>query len=218
VSSDLPATGLPATKRPRVVVFDFGGVLLDWNPRYLYSKIFADPARMEWFLREVCSPAWNHAQDGGRPWSVAEAEAIARHPDLADEIRAFRARWQEMVPAPIAGSVAVLNRLAEHGVPLYAITNFASDTCRDTFARFAFFQAFKGIVISGDENILKPDPRIFHLLGERYGLDLAECVFIDDVAANCDGARACGMHAIEFVSPDHTHAALADLGVWLKNG
>jgi 2-haloacid dehalogenase len=199
--------------RPRVVVFDFGGVLLDWNPRHLYQRIFADPVRMEWFLTEVCSHAWNLEQDRGRSWSDAEAEAIARHPDFADEIRAFRAHWHEMIPQPIADTVALLDELAASDVPLYAITNFASDTCRETFERFSFFSAFKGVVISGDENVLKPDPRIYQMLADRYALDLSDCVFIDDVAANCEGARACGMQAIQFVSADHARASLADLGV-----
>lgn len=201
------------TQRPRVVVYDVGGVLLDWNPRHLYTKMFEDPDRMEWFLSEVCTPSWNLAQDGGRPWADAETEAIARHPDLADEIRAFRARWHEMVRAPLPGAEPLLGDLAVAGVPLYAITNFAADTFRESTVRFPFFAHFKGIVVSGDEKLLKPDPRIYQCLAERYTLNLAECVFIDDVAHNCDGARACGMHAIQFVSSDATRAALAGLGV-----
>ena len=200
-------------QRPRVVVYDVGGVLLDWDPRHLYSKIFDDPARMEWFLAEVCSPAWNIAQDGGRPWADAEAEAIARHPGCAAEIRAFRSRWHEMVRGPIPGAVALLEELYAASVPLYAITNFAADTFRETTERFEFFDRFAGIVVSGDEHMLKPDPRIFQLLEQRYQLDLADCVFIDDVAKNCDGARACGMHAIQFVSPAETRAALVELGI-----
>jgi 2-haloacid dehalogenase len=202
------------SQRPRTVVYDVGGVLLDWDPRHLYGKIFDDPARMEWFLREVCTPSWNLAQDGGRPWADAEAEAIALHPGLANEIRAFRARWHEMVPDAIAGSVDLLEELAGADVPLYAITNFAADTFQEATKRFAFFAHFKGIVVSGDEKLLKPDPRIYQLLAHRHSLDLADCVFIDDVARNCDGARACGMHAIQFVSPDATRDALAELGIF----
>jgi 2-haloacid dehalogenase len=202
------------TKRPRIVVYDVGGVLLDWNPRYLYAKLFDDAARMEWFLREVCSPTWNIAQDGGRPWPVAEAEAIVRYPEMAVEIRAFRARWHEMVAGPIVGAEALLSDLAATGVPLYAITNFAADTFREATGRFPFFAHFKGIVVSGDEKLLKPDPRIYHRLAERYDLDLDGCVFIDDVAHNCEAARACGMQAIHFTSSDATRDALAALGVF----
>jgi 2-haloacid dehalogenase len=211
----LTATSLAQrSARPRVVVFDVGGVLLHWDPRNLYRKIFNDPARMEWFLSEVCPPHWNLAQDGGRPWPVAEAEAIARHPEMAAEIQAFRARWHEMVPGAIDGTVQLLEELAAAGVLLYAITNFAGDTFRETTQRFPFFRHFKGIIVSGYDCTLKPGAEIYRLLGDRYDLDLRSCVFIDDVAANCDGARACGMHAIQFVSPEATRAALAELGAY----
>jgi 2-haloacid dehalogenase len=191
------------------VVFDFGGVLLDWDPRHLYRKLFDDPARMEWFLAEVCSPAWNLAQDGGRSWADAEAEAIARHPAEAELIRAYRSRWHEMIAGPIAGTVALLEDLAAAGVPLYGITNFAADTCRETIARNPFFGHFKGIVISGEVNLLKPDPRIFHRLADDHGVELTRAVFIDDVEKNCAGARRVGMAAIRFVSPAQTRADLA---------
>jgi FMN phosphatase YigB (HAD superfamily) len=194
-------------------VFDFGGVLLDWNPRYLYRKVFSDAARMEWFLAEVCSNAWNVAQDKGRPWAVAEAEAIGRHPDFALEVKAYRARWHEMISGSIAGSVSLLNELSTQSVPLYGITNFASDTCRETLERFPFFALFQGIVISGDEQLLKPDPRIFRLFADRYKVRPTDCVFIDDVPANCEAARACGLHAIDFTTPEHVRRQLIDLGL-----
>jgi 2-haloacid dehalogenase len=199
--------------RPRIVVFDFGGVLLDWNPRHLYRKMFSDPALMEWFLAEVCSPAWNLAQDGGRPWADAEIEAIARHPDYAREIRSYRKRWHEMISGPIDGTVSLLKDLSAQDVPLYGITNFASDTCRETFERFPFFALFRGVVISGDERLLKPDPRIFKLFGDRYDIDPADCVFIDDVPGNCEAARDCGFHAIDFTTPEQVRSHLVDLGI-----
>jgi 2-haloacid dehalogenase len=197
---------------PHMVVFDVGAVLLEWNPRHLYRKVFADAAEMEWFLTEVCSPAWNELQDGGRPWADAEAEAIARHPDWAREVVMFRARWSEMVPQAIAGTVALLDDLRRADVPLYAITNFSASTFADACARFPFFATFRGIVVSGTEKLLKPDPRIYQRLAETYGVDLAACAFIDDNAAKCVAASALGMSAIRFVAPEQARRDLADLG------
>jgi 2-haloacid dehalogenase len=196
-----------------IVVFDVGGVLLDWDPRHLYRKLIADPAEMEWFLAEVCHGRWNLAQDAGRPWHDAEAEAIARHPDRAAHIRAFRARWGEMVPGSIGGTVALLEEMAAAGVPLYAITNFAADTFREVCARFPFFGHFRGIVVSGEIGIVKPDAGIFHRLAGDHGVDLARAVFIDDNARNCAAAEALGMAAIAFTSPEATRAALYGHGI-----
>jgi len=200
-------------RRISTVVFDFGGVLLEWDPRHLYRKIFADPTEMEWFLTEVCHGAWNLEQDRGRPWAEAEAEAIARHPAYEPHIRAYRARWQEMVPGPIGGTVSVLERLAAADVPLYAITNFAADTLRESRERFAFFSHFRGVIVSGEVGLLKPDPAIFQCLADRHRIDFGSAVFIDDVAANVAGARAQGMAAIHFSSPRDLEQQLVALGL-----
>lgn len=194
------------------VVYDVGNVLVDWNPRYLYSKLIADPAEMEWFLSEVCSPAWNLAQDGGRPWADAEVEAIARHPTQAALIRAYRARWHEMINATMPGAEALLEDLVAARVPLYAITNFAGDTFRETRARFPFFKHFRGISVSGDLKLLKPDRRIYEHLSNTSQLDLTRCVFIDDSPLNVRGAEAMGMTGIVFTSTDQGRAALRTLG------
>ena len=197
-----------------IAVFDVGHVLIEWDPRHLYREIFpGDEARMEWFLREVCSPAWNLEQDRGRPWAEAIAEATARHPALAAEIAAYRDRWGEMVPGEIAGSVALLRALAGRGVPLYAITNFAEDTFGEALARFDFFSVFRGIVVSATERVVKPEPAIYRRLAERYGLRLENCLFIDDVAANVAGARAVGMQAHLFTSPEALRAELEAQGL-----
>ncbi len=202
----------PLTPRLTTVVFDIGMVLLDWDPRHLYRKIFTDHGEMEWFLANVCTFEWNVAQDQGRPWPEAEAEAIARFPKYAVEIRAFRARWHEMVPGPIAGTVEILDRLAASSIPLYAITNFASDTLRESRARHPFFEHFHGIVVSGDLGLLKPDPAIYHRLAADYGLDLAHCVFIDDTDRNVAAARAVGMTALHFTTPRQLAKDLVVLG------
>jgi 2-haloacid dehalogenase len=194
------------SKRPGTVVFDLGMVLLEWDPRHLYRQVFADADEMERFLAEVTHPAWNAEQDRGRPWEDAIAEATARAPHYANEIRLYRERWHEMQPHAIAGSVAILETLHAGGVPLYALTNWASDTFHETVPRYDFFKRFSGIIVSGDEKLIKPEPAIFHLLADRYGLDLADCVFIDDSAKNIAAAQALGMHALHFTSPE----ALAD--------
>ena len=199
---------------PSVVVFDVGHVLIQWDPRHLYRKLFAgDEARVEWFLREVCTAEWNREQDRGRTWEDAVAEATARHPQVAPEIAAYRARWHEMVPGEIPESVALLRALSARGVPLFAITNFAADTFAEITVRFDFFALFQGIVVYGTERMLKPSPEIYHLLAHRHGLALRECLFIDDMEANVAGARAVGMHAHQFTSPASLRADLRGHGL-----
>lgn len=190
------------------VVFDLGMVLIEWDPRHLYRTVFADPAEMEWFLREVCSPAWNLEQDRGRSFDDGVAEAISRHPGQAAQIRLYRDRWMDMVPGAIAGSVAILEELHRRGTPLYAVTNWNGDTFRATRQRFAFLELFRDIVVSGDEGVLKPEPEIFHRLARRNGLDLAECLFIDDSARNVAGAQAVGMAGHHFTTPESLRRAL----------
>lgn len=190
------------SSRPSIVVFDIGGVLLDWDPRYLYRKIFDDPKRMEWFLSEVCTPAWNLEQDRGRPWTKAIAERIALYPDHADAIRAFDERWVETVSQPLIGNVAVLETLRTRGVPNYAITNFSAEKFEVASGAFPFLKGFDGAIVSGAEQLLKPDPAIYRLLLDRYGLAAGDCIFIDDVAKNADAARAIGMHAHHFTGTE----------------
>ena len=187
-------------------------MLLDWDPRHLYRTIFSDPAEMEWFLAHVCTPAWNTAQDKGRPWPEAEAEAIARHPAYASQIRVFRSRWHETVAGPIAGSVAILENLDRAGVPLYAITNFASDTLREARSRFPFFRTFRGITVSGNLKLLKPDPAIYHRFAADFDVNLNTSVFIDDSRANVAGAKGVGMTALHFTTPADLATDLAALG------
>lgn len=203
----------PAPAKPDVVVFDIGNVLLRWDPRFLYRKIFADRERMEWFLATVVPPEWNLAQDGGRDWDTAIAEAAARHPELLGEIRVYRERWHEMIAGQIDGSIAILIALDDADVPLYAITNFAGDTFREVVQRNGVFSLFRDIVVSADVGLLKPDPRIYRLLAERNGLDPARCVFIDDVPKNVAGAEAAGMRGLLFVDPPTLAADLAALGL-----
>jgi 2-haloacid dehalogenase len=199
--------------RVDTVVFDVGNVLIRWDPRFLYRKLFADPAGMERFLAEICSEAWNLEQDRGRGWPEATAELIARHPDQADLIRAYSDRWQEMVPGEVPGTVAILEALGAAGVPLYAITNFSAAKFAESQDRFPFLRGFRDVVVSAQARLLKPDPAIYRLLLERNGLEAGRCLFIDDSERNVLGAEAVGMRAHHFQNAGTLAAELRALGL-----
>jgi 2-haloacid dehalogenase len=192
------------------VVFDIGGVLLDWDPRYLYRRLFgADEAAMERFLAQVCTPQWHAAQDLGYPVGQACRELAARHPGQADLILAWAEGTEEMIAGPIEGTVELLGELQRRGVPCYALSNMEAQTFPVRLARFAFLRALDGHVISGLEGLAKPDPRIFELLLSRFGLDPARTLFTDDNEANVVAARAAGLQAVRFTSPGQLRAELA---------
>lgn len=197
---------------PSTVVFDIGNVLLDWDPRYLYRSIFDDEERMEWFLAEVCTPAWNIEQDRGRTFKDAVAELVAVYPHLEAEIRAFDERWPETVSRVIDGSLDILQTLRAQQVPNYAITNFSAEKFADARRIWPFLDTFDGIVVSGEHRLLKPDPAIYRLLLDTHGLAAGDCVFIDDSVKNVDGARAVGMHALHFTGPETLRDDLRGLG------
>ena len=198
---------------PHIVVFDIGNVLLRWDPRHLYRALFDDEAQMEWFLAHVCDPAWNLEQDRGRTWAEAVEERIARHPEWASRIRAFDERWQETVPGAIEENVALVARLRAAGVPTYAITNFSREKFEESRRRFPWLDAFDGVVVSAVERLVKPDPAIYRLFLERYGLTAPDCVFIDDSEANVAGAQSVGMGAILYREPMDLAAALRRMGL-----
>jgi 2-haloacid dehalogenase len=155
-----------------IVVFDLGGVLIEWDPRHLYRKLFAgDEAAMEHFLANVCTYEWNRGQDAGRSFAEGARLLKADHPDKAELIDAYCARFDEMMPGPIAGSVKILGELKERGTPLYCLTNFSAETYPPTFERFEFLRWFNGILVSGQLGVIKPHPRIFELLIERFAID-----------------------------------------------
>ena len=186
----------------QAVVFDLGGVLIDWDPRHLYRPLFGgDEAAMERFLAEVCSPEWNSTLDLGRPWSEAIDSLARRHPDQRDKILAYHQRWPEMLGGPIHGTVAVLDELRGRDVPLYALSNWSAETFPIALTRYDFLNWFRGIVISGEVGIAKPDRRIFEHLLRSQGLTPASTVFIDDVTANVAGASAVGLVGLQFSDP-----------------
>jgi len=195
------------------VVFDIGNVLLDWSPRYLYAKIFDDPAEMDWFLAEVCTHAWLLELDRGLPFRDGVAALSARFPKYAPAIEAFDARWQETLKGVIPGSVRLLETLAQKGEPIYALTNFSSEKYVETRPRYDFFDHFQGVLVSGDEGLVKPDPAIYRLLLERFGLEAEKCLFIDDNPANVAAAQSVGLHAVRFENPERLEADLRAYGV-----
>ena len=203
-------------KRPEpIVVFDVGNVLLRWDVRFLYRKLFEDEAQMDLFLSTICTPAWNLEQDRGRTWVEGVALLVAQHPQWEAEIRAHDQRWGETISGPISGSVAVLERLKAMGKPVYAITNFSEEKWTEATARFPFLTLFDGVVVSARERLLKPDRAIYRVLFERYNLAAEDCIFIDDSAANVAGARAVGMQTVHFVEPIDLAAELTRLGIRL---
>lgn len=196
----------------RTVVFDIGGVLLDWNPRYLFRQLFAgDEQAMEYFLTHVCSHTWNLMQDAGRPFSDAVSELSARFPDHAAFIEAYDKRWEEMVSGAIEESVTIFETLLSRGVPVYAITNFSAEKFELCLNRFTFLRRFHGTVVSGAVRLIKPDPAIYLRLLQDHDLSAGECVFIDDQPNNVRGAQAVGMHGIHFQSPAQLQNALSAL-------
>ena len=205
-----------ASIRPKQVIFDLGGVLIDWNPRYLYRQLFdGDDAAMEQFLAEICSPDWNLSLDAGRPFAEAVAELSAAHPEQRSRIEAYHRRWIEMIAGPIAPTVAILEELVEAGVPLWALTNWSSET----FAlvrpdpTFAFLDHFRTIFVSGELRLIKPDPAIYRHVLDSIGAAPGDCLFIDDSAKNVDAARAVGMAAHRFTDATALRAELTDLGL-----
>lgn len=195
------------------VVFDIGNVLIHWEPRALYAKVFATQGEADWFIANVCTSDWNAEQDRGRSFAEGVAELAVRFPEYTDAIAAYDARWHETVLGPIDGTVAILEELAARGTALYAITNFNQHKFRETVDRFPFLRLFRDTVVSGDERLLKPDPAIYHVLLTRNGLAAADCVFIDDSEKNVRGAEAVGMKAIHFTTPNALRKGLARLGV-----
>jgi 2-haloacid dehalogenase len=201
-------------ERPTTVVFDIGNVLVAWDPRNLYRRYFEGRAdEMEWFLNNVCTPAWNIEQDRGRSFADAVELLVKEHPpEWHPIIRAFDSEWQETISGPIHGTVDILKSLKRNGVPVFAITNWNQDKFREARERFDFLSSFDGIVVSGDERMLKPDREIFELFSERYAVPLETAVFIDDSLRNVEGARAAGMHGLHFTSPETLARDLRELG------
>lgn len=201
------------TATPDTVIFDLGGVLIDWNPRHLYRKLIADEQERERFLAEVCSPDWNLQQDYGRPIAEANAVLIERHPDKRDLIEAFYGRWDEMLSGAIDETVAIFEALEARGVPLYALTNWSAETYPRAEPRFPFLKRFRHVAVSGRQKMGKPDPRFYQHLFEVGGIDPRRAVFIDDSPTNVAAGAALGLTAIHFTGAADLSRRLTGLGL-----
>ncbi|NDL55594.1 HAD family hydrolase [Phytoactinopolyspora mesophila] len=195
------------------VVFDLGGVLIDWDPRYLYRKLLPDDDDVERFLSEVTTPEWNLEQDRGRSWDDAVALLSEQHPGYSELIAAYHHRWEEMIGGPIGETVDILQDLRNTGTELYALTNWSAEKFPIARERFHWLSWFEGIVVSGEEELIKPDPRIFRLLAGRYGVELPSAVYIDDNSANVQAAASLGMTALHFTSPAKLRVDLTGAGL-----
>jgi len=202
-------------RRPTVdtAVFDLGGVLIDWDPRHLYRTLFDDEAEMEAFLATVTTPEWNLAQDAGRSWAEAIEELAARHPEQRERIEAYWRRWPETLGDAIEPTLAVLAELHARGVRLLALSNWSAETFPLARPRYPFLEWFDGIVISGEERLVKPDPRLFAVLVDRFGVEPAATVFVDDQPRNVEAAADLGFRAIRFVDAASLRDDLRGLGL-----
>ena len=197
----------------RGVVFDVGNVIVRWDPRTLYSKIFPDPAERDWFLDHVCTMAWHMRHDAGERFADTRPELIARFPEHEAAIVAWEARWDEMFSGPIAETEGAIDALAQRGVPMFGLTNMPQSTAAACFAMSPAFDRLSDIVVSGVERLCKPDPAIFALSAQRAGLAPAELLFIDDSERNVQAARDAGFDAHLFDDPATLRSALERRGL-----
>jgi 2-haloacid dehalogenase len=195
------------------VVFDLGGVLLDWDPRYLYRQLFADPAEMEDFLARICTADWHHAHDLGEDITQSCRRLARLHPRYRDMIMAWTERGEEMIAGQIDETVDVLAELRAGGMRCLALSNMEPATFATRRARFPFMSWLDGYVISGIEGVAKPDRRIFQILLRRYRLDPAATAFIDDSPGNVAAARGLGLHALHYTSAGALRKQLRSLGL-----
>jgi 2-haloacid dehalogenase len=185
---------------PPALIFDLGGVVVDWSPRYLFDRLIPDRERRDYFLTEVCSPWWNAELDRGRSFAEAVHERCELFPDWSAYIQAYWRRWPEMLAGLIPGMPGLVGELRGAGAPLYAITNWSAETFPLARERFPVLRAFDGaVVVSGEVGLLKPDPEIYELALRRFRLDRRDCLFIDDNEPNVLGARRVGIRATRFV-------------------
>jgi 2-haloacid dehalogenase len=184
------------------VIFDLGGVLIDWNPRYVYRTIFKTEKEIDWFFENICTPDWNEQQDAGYPIAKATEELVKKHPDWEKEIRAYYGRWVEMLGGPVHETVEIFSRLKENsGLKFYALTNWSAETFPVALERFDFLHWFDGRVVSGEEGIRKPFPEFYRLLLDRYNINPSNAIFIDDSLRNVKGGEVVGIKGIHYKSP-----------------
>jgi len=196
------------------MVFDFGGVLVDWNPRHLYRKVFSgDEEAMERFLEDIRFYEWNQKQDAGRTFSEAVEDLCKDFPQYCELIRLYDLRYEESITGPIWGTVAILEKLKSSGYLLYGLSNWPEEKYRLVRPKYAFFELFDDIIISGEVKVAKPDPRIFAILLERIQREPWQSVYIDDSKQNIEVALELGFRCIHYRSPGQLGSDLAVTGI-----
>ena len=199
-----------------VPVFDLGGVFVDWNPMYLFRKLFETEEEAQWFQDTICTKDWNLEFDAGDIYAEGVAKLITRYPKYWREIQAYDKRWKETLGDFIQGTIDIHDELVAQDIPTFAITNFSWEKWVSCLGEWPFLEKFDGVVVSGLEHLVKPDPRIFRVFCERYSLAPSECVFIDDSEPNVVAARKFGMQAIHFKDATSLRKDLIGLGLPLK--
>ena len=197
----------------QAIIFDFGGVLLEWDPHALYRNFIEQPQQIDQFLAEVGFATWNAEQDRGRPFAEGVAELSRQFPHRAQLIRAYHDHWEDSIVGPIPGSVAILRKLKRAGYPLYGLSNWSAETFPRVRNKYAFFDLLDDIILSGDVKMIKPDPAIFNLLLTRIGYAAHNCLLIDDSQANVVTAKSLGFNTIHFKSPPQLESELQQLGL-----
>lgn len=197
------------------VIFDFGGVLIDWNPEYVFLKEFrGDRAQMNLFFENICTSDWNEQQDAGYSIEKATQERIRMFPEYESLIRMYYSRWEEMLGYEITGTVKILEKLKEKkSISLFGLTNWSHETFPVALKKFPFLDYFEDIVVSGTEKLIKPDPRIYKLLMDRNGLEAEECVFIDDKLINVIAAQNLGVFGLKFDNSNQLEKELTKLEI-----
>lgn len=194
------------------IIFDFGGVLVDWNPRYVYRDYFRDDEKMEWFLENICTDDWNIEQDRGRSLAEGTELLISQHPSWEKEIRMYYDEWETMLKDAIHETVETLLELKKK-YKVYGLTNWSAQTFPIALDRFAFFQVFDGILVSGKEKLIKPDEKIFERMMEKFHLKPEDCLFIDDNIKNVEASRAFGIQTIHFLNPKNLRETLVEMEI-----
>ena len=197
----------------RHIVFDIGSVLIHYDPNLPFRRLIPDDAERQWFFANVCTHDWNIEQDRGRTWEDAEAHLIGQHPEHAENIRNFRRYWHEMVSHAYYDSVEIMEGLIQAGHDVTMLTNFASDTFREAQQRFPFLTKPRGVTVSGDIGLIKPDIAIYETHTKSFGLDPKATIFIDDAPANVEGAKAFGWNAVLFSGAEKLRSDLAAYGL-----
>lgn len=198
----------------KAIIFDLGGVLIDWNPRYVYRNVFDSEEKAEWFLQNICTLDWNEKQDAGYLIATAVEEKVAEFPEWEKEIRIYYDQWTEMLKGPIPETVELFRQLKESDrYKLYALTNWSAELFPVALERYDFLHWFDGRVVSGEEKTRKPFPEIYHRLLERYNLQPHNALFIDDSLRNVKAAEALGIKSIHFQSSYQLKEELLRVGV-----